>query len=190
MVRSLRMCVLALGGLLLTACGDDGDGENDAANCGATCPDGDDQGAKPGTNLLGANATTYSEANEASNADSPEATSYVLEAAEGLAIEGSVESGTPTADSFIFNSGSLGAAGKPGFPGVDIQVLAEHGAMLSTVSLTLDTVQEFGYSVLRGSGGFNNAALIQGQDYVLRVTPSEDLAGKAYTILVRGHTPE
>jgi hypothetical protein len=32
-----------------------------------------------------------------------------------------------------------------------------------------------------------NAALITGKDYVLRVSPSAALAGKSYTLEIRGH---
>ena len=54
------------------------------------------------------------------------------------------------------------------------------------MSLTLDTVQEFGYSSLLGNY-FKNAALITGKDYVVRVSPSSSLAGKNYTLEIRGH---
>jgi hypothetical protein len=138
---------------------------------------------------LGANPTTYAEASEAGNDSTAEATSYVLESEDGLGIEGSFESGTPSADSFLFNSGTLGTVGEPGFPGVDIRVVVDGVAVSDGVFLNLDTVQEFGYSALTG-GSFTNAALIQGKDYVLRMTPSAALAGKSYTIEVRGHTPD
>ena len=55
------------------------------------------------------------------------------------------------------------------------------------VSLSLDTVQEFGYSSLSGNNYFKNAALITGKDYVVRMTPAAALAGKSYTLEIRGH---
>ena len=140
------------------------------------------------TSLLGDAAAMYSEAQEASNGASMngEPTGYVLETEQGLGVAGSFESATPTPDSFIFNSGALGTPSKPGFPGVNIQVLVDGQALNGGVSLSLDSVQEFGYSSLSGNY-FKNAALISGKDYVLRVNPSATLAGKNYTLEIRGN---
>jgi hypothetical protein len=181
--------VLALGGLTLAGCGDgDGPGEEDCASAAGGCG-----GPSGSESFLGADAETYVEANEMANANTAmaESTGYVLESVGGLAVEGSFEPTSPGADSFLFNSGALGTLGEPGFPGVDIQVVID-GAALDTgegVSLSLDTVQEFGYSSLSGSY-FMNAALLRGKDYVLRVTPGVALAGKDYTIEIRGHSAE
>jgi hypothetical protein len=180
------MLVLALGGLTLAGCGDgdDAPGEEDCAAADADCG-----GPSASEGLLGAAAETYVEAQETANTTMAESTGYVLESAEGLAIEGSFEATAPGADSFVFNSGALGTLGEPGFPGVDIQVVADGAARDAGVFLSLDTVQEFGYSSLSGSY-FMNAALMSGKDYVLRVTPGAALAGKDYTIEIRGHSLE
>jgi hypothetical protein len=182
------MLVLALSGVALTACG--GGGENDncaASSCGQAGSGGSQSQA---TSLLGAGATSYAEAQETNNGSSAggESTNYVLETEHGIAVTGSFESASPTPDSFVFNSGAMGTAREPGFPGADIQVVID-GRALDTgagESLSLDTVQEFGYSSLSGAY-FKNAALITGKDYVLRVNPSAALAGKSYTLEIRGH---
>jgi hypothetical protein len=181
------MRALVLSGVLLSACGGDEAPEDDCAasdSCGS-------EGGSGSKSLLGDGASSYGEAHEATNGDSAaaEATQYVLETEQGIAIEASFESSSPTPDSFVFNSGALGSAGTPGFPGVDIQVLVGGKVLDSGVSLNLDSVQEFGYSSLLGNY-FMNAALIRGKDYVLRVTPSASVAGKDYTIEIRGHVAD
>jgi len=177
--------VLALSGLSLAACGD----ASDKCAADGSCAAAGSGGQHQPTSLLGDGAANHSEAQEPSNgSSSAESTGYVLETEHGLAVAGTFESASPTPDSFVFNSGTMGTAREPGFPGIDIQVLVE-GRPLSTgagVSLSLDTVQEFGYSSLSGSY-FKNAALITGKDYVLRVSPAASLAGKSYTLEIRGH---
>jgi hypothetical protein len=176
--------LLALSGLSLIACG----GEDKCAD--NHCAAAGSGGPQEPTSLLGDGATTYSEAQEPSNGSSAaESTGYALETEHGLAVAGTFESASPTPDSFVFNSGEMGTAREPGFPGVDIQVVID-GRPLSSgagVSLSLDTVQEFGYSSLSGNNYFKNAALITGKDYVLRMSPAASLAGKSYTLEIRGH---
>lgn len=175
---------LVLAAISLAACGD-GDPAPD-------CEGGDCGGPSGSESLLGDGATTHTEANEATNGSTAEATSYTLETQQGLAIEGSFEGTSPTPDHYVFNSGALGTAREPGFPGVDVQIMID-GKALDTgggVTLGLDTVKEFGYSSLLGSGYFMNAALISGEDYVLRLTPAASLAGKHYTVEIKGHTAE
>lgn len=189
------MLLLALGGGAALGCGADDTRDKCAAavscnHAGSSSPAGQAGSSGPqqrpsATSLLGQAAATYSEAQETDNgASKSEPTGYVLEAEHGIAVGGAFESGTPTPDSFVFNSGAMGTATKPGFPGVDIQVIVDGQA--AAVSLGLDSLQEFGYSSLSGSY-FKNAALISGKDYVLRVYPSAALAGKSYTLEIRGH---
>jgi hypothetical protein len=183
------MLVLVLSGVALTACG----GGSESDNCASSsCSQAGSGGSQPtgATSLLGAGATSYAEAQEVKNGSSggAELTGYVLETEHGIAVTGSFESASPTPDSFVFNSGAMGTAREPGFPGADIQVVID-GRVLDTgagESLGLDTVQEFGYSSLLGVY-FKNAALITGKDYVLRINPSAALAGKSYTLEIRGH---
>ena len=173
-----------LSSFALLACG----GESDTC-AQSECVAAGSGGTSRSKSLLGDGATSYSEAQESANGSSaPESTGYALEPARGLAISGSFESASPTPDSFVFNSGEMGTARTPGFPGVDIQVVIDGQAPSSGggVSLNLDTVQELGYSSLSG-GYFMNAALISGKDYVLRVSPAASLAGKSYTLELRGH---
>lgn len=184
---SKTMLVLALSGVPLFACGSDQSDVCAAISC-AQAGSGGSQGKA--TSLLGAGATSYAEAQETNNGSAAggEPTGYVLETEHGIAVTGTFESASPTPDSFVFNSGEMGTPRTPGFPGADIQVVID-GRALDTgagESLSLDTVQEFGYSSLLG-GYFMNAALITGKDYVLRVSPSAALAGKSYTLEIRGH---
>jgi hypothetical protein len=185
MGRHLRL-TLVLAALSPAACGD-GDPAPDCEASEASC--GDPSGSE---SLLGGGAATHDEANETANGGTAESTGYMLETQHGLAIEGSFEATSPTADHYAFNSGALGTAREPGFPGVDIQIVID-GEVLDTgggLTLGLDTVKEFGYSSLLGSGYFMNAALISGEDYVLRLTPAASLAGKRYTIEIMGHVAE
>lgn len=173
-----------LSSLALVACGGESDkcADSDCAAAGSGGP------RRP-KSLLGDDAMSYSEAQESANGSSaPESTGYTLEPSQGIAVAGSFESASPTPDSFVFNSGEMGTARTPGFPGVDIQVVIDGQALINGggVSLSLDTVQEFGYSSLSGNY-FMNAALITGKDYVLRVNPSASLAGKSYVLELRGH---
>ena len=179
-------CVVAMAWAMgAGACGDDSSSKPCESE---VCDDGD--GQQGSTSLLGSGAGNYTEADEAGNSATPEKTGYVLEVAQGLAIEGSFEKATATGDSFVFNSGELGTAGQPGFPGVDIQVVVDGEALDSGgVFLGLDSVKDFGYSSLSGNY-FMNAALIRGQDYVLTVTPSASLAGQQYTVEIRGHVAD
>jgi hypothetical protein len=184
MGRHLKL-VLALGAIALAACGD-GDSVEE-------CEDGDPSCDEPGSqSLLGAGAASYSEAQDTANGNAMggESTGYVLETERGLAITGSFESGSPTPDQYVFNSGTLGGAREPDFPGVDIRVVIDGKAAEAGMTLGLDTVQEFGYSSLLGSSYFMNAALMSGKDYVLRLSPAASLAGKSYTIEIRGHQAE
>jgi hypothetical protein len=179
------MHALALAGLSLAACGDDGDPSAECDSASESCGAGEQQGAT----LLGAGAGTYTEGSAATDASGSERTGYVFETEHGFAVEASFEAGASKADRFVFNSGALGTVGKPGFPGVDIQVVVDGEALEGGAFLSLDTVKDFGYSSLSGSY-FINAALISGQDYVLGVTPGAALAGKSYTIELRGHVAE
>jgi hypothetical protein len=184
MTTSRLIRVLALSSLSLIACG--GDDATDKCT-GSSCAAAGSGGGKQSTSLLGDGAMTYSEAQESSNGGSTaESTGYVLETEHGLAVSGSFESASPTPDTFMFNSGAMGTAREPGFPGVDIQVVVDGQALDTGVSLSLDSVQKFGYSSLLGSY-FKNAALITGKDYVLRVNPGASLAGKSYSLEIRGH---
>ncbi|HEY6881161.1 MAG TPA: hypothetical protein VI299_24210, partial [Polyangiales bacterium] len=130
-------------------------GCDDDTKCEGACDDAvQDGGSPPSGTLLGANAASYTESNEATNSSamSPEATSYTLETANGIAIHGSFEASNPTADRYRFNSGTLGEAGAPGFPGVDVLLVidgdrTQHNTPLL---LSLDTVAEKGYSALSG----------------------------------------
>jgi hypothetical protein len=180
-----RIGVLALSALSLIACGGDDKcgNNNDCAAAGSG-------GGRELTSILGAAPKSHSEGQEPSNGSSAaESTGYSLETADGLAVTGSFESASPTPDSFVFNSGEMGTAREPGFPGVDIQVVIDGRALSNGagVSLSLDTVQEFGYSSLSGNNYFKNAALITGKDYVVRMTPAAALAAKSYTLEIRGH---
>jgi len=175
------LLALTLGGLSTVSCA----GSDDAGACSAA--DGC-VAEQRGKSLLGAGAMAYSEAREADNTDTAEPTGYVLETEEGLGIEATFEGTSPTSDAFVWNSGEMGTAQKPGFPGVNIQVVVDGVPLDTGVSLSLDTMQEFGYSALTGAY-FKNAALISGKDYVLRVTPGPQLAGKSYTLEVRGNVP-
>jgi hypothetical protein len=180
------MLVLALSAVPLTACGSDGQSDNCAA---ISCAQAGSGGSQPqATSLLGAGALSYSEAQELNNGSAAggEPTGYVLETEQGIAVKGSFESASPTPDTFVFNSGEMGTPRTPGFPGADIQVVVDGRALDAGESLSLDTVQEFGYSSLLGAY-FKNAALITGKDYVVRVNPSATLAGKSYTLEIRGH---
>lgn len=181
------MLLLALSGLSLTACG----GGDDTDTCAAmSCGRAGSGSPRESTSLLGEGAMSYAEAQETSNGSSAggEPTGYTLEIDQGLAVMGSFESASPTSDTFAFNSGVMGTPRSPGFPGVDIQVVIDGRVMDfgEGESLSLDTVQDFGYSSLSGAY-FKNAALISGKDYVLRVNPSAALAGKQYKLEIRGH---
>lgn len=148
-------------------------------------------GIWPGSgSILGTSPASYSEADETNNGTgTPEDTDYVLEDDNGLAIEGMFESGTPTRDVYLFNSGAFGGASEPDFPGADIRVFVDGDEIEGSgagISLGLDTVQDTGYSSLSGSY-FINAALFSGRDYLLNITPGASVAGKPYVIEIRGH---
>ena len=183
MMTARLIWAFTLSSLTLLACGGESDkcADSDCAAAGSG-------GTQHETSLLRDGAMSYSEAQESANGSSaPESTGYTLEPARGLAVKGSFESASPTPDSFVFNSGDMGTARTPGFPGVDIQVVIDGQARSGAgVSLSLDTVQELGYSSLSGSY-FMNAALITGKDYVLRLNPAASLAGKSYVLELRGH---
>lgn len=185
MGRHLRL-TLALAAISMARCGDGvpaPDCQASAAGCGDPASS---------ESLLGDSASTYAESNETANGGTAESTGYMLEAQQGLAIEGRFETTSPTPDHYTFNSGALGTAREPGFPGVDIQIVIDGEALDAGdgLALGLDTVAEFGYSSLSGGGYFMNAALISGEDYVLRLTPAASLAGKQYTVEIRGHRAE
>ncbi len=194
MSRSGFMCVLSLA---LVACvGAVGCGSE---SCESARPDlcgggGEGGGGGPGTgSILGASPATYTEMNEANNGvDAAEATSYVLEDDNGLEITGSFESADPTDDTYVFNSGAFGGASEPDFPGANIRVFvdgAEVDGPGQGIGLSLDTVMYMGYSSLTGDY-FINAALFAGEDYELRITPNASVAGKPYTIEIRGKIEE
>ncbi len=175
-------------GLLLlcgVACGDDS--AEQGGDAGLLGRDGSAQS----DSVLGASPTQYSESMEAANSakKTPEATGYTLETENGIAIHGSFEASNPTADSYRFNSGALGTAGSPGFPGVNVLLVIDgvRTHLNTPLSLSLDTVVEHGYSSLTAGNYFNNASLIKGDDYVITVQPGT--AGKSYVLELRGKTP-
>lgn len=176
---------VALSCIWLAACTEDSfmpDCEGASPACGA------DELSK---SILTAGARAFQENNEGGNGSTPEATGYVLESSQGMAIAGRFEAEDPTPDGFIFDSATFGRTQQPGFPGADIQLVVD-GQALDTgegASLSLDTIEEYGYSSLTGAY-FRNAALMSGKQYVVRITPSAALAGKAYTLEIRGHVAE
>lgn len=182
--RMRRLSVTLALAMMGAGCGgDDASCDSASGTCGGT-----DAGGSA-SSLLGAGASSYTEAHEATNgtASMAESTSYVLESEQGIAIHGSWEATAPTDDVYRFNAGALGTASKPGFPGVDVQLVVDGKVVRvnTPLLLSLDTVVEKGYSSLSGGSYFTNAALIKGEDYVLKLAPQAP--GKSYTLEIRGH---
>lgn len=190
MVRIVVSAMMSLSLATLAACGGDSttscQGDCDAGGLPSTSP----QVSSGASSLLGTNPTSYSETQEVSNssASMAESTGYTLEGTEGLAIRGAFESSGASSDAYRFSSGTFGTASTPGFPGVDIQLVIDGQPMRDSGHLImfLDTVVKTGYSSLSG-GYFTNAALIQGKEYVLTLSPVAP--GKSYTLEIRGHKP-
>lgn len=191
MSRSSCLCVLLM--LSLASVGAGCASESCETSHPDLCGGGGAGGSGPGSgSILGVSPASYAEMNEATNVDTPEGTSYVLEDANGLEIAGTFESGAPTGDVYIFNSGTFGGVGEPDFPGADVRVFVDGEEVDGPgqgIGLGLDTVQYMGYSGLTGDY-FINAALFADEDYELRITPNAGLAGKPYTIEIRGHVEE
>lgn len=179
----MRVLLVSIG-LLGVACGSDDSCESSDPDL---CGGGAGTGGFGNASILGANAASYDEIAETTNGDrdTPELSGYTLEAAEGIALHGTFEATAPTSDTFQFNSGTFGGATAPDFPGALIQVLIDGRVLDAGISLSLDTVNDHGYSSLRGSY-FNNAALFSDDDYLLSITPGATVAGKSYTIELRG----
>lgn len=181
-VLRVLLCVVTL----TVSCGDSE--ECSGESCGNAAPDAGGSAPLTGS-LLSAAASSYSEAEEASNgsASGAETTSYTLETENGLAIHGSFEANAATPDVYRFHSGAQGALGTPGFPGVDVQLVVDGRPLRDNtpLSLVLDTVVERGFSSLSGGTYFSNAALLRGQEYVITVAPFAP--GKRYTLELRGH---
>jgi hypothetical protein len=175
-MKRLQVCVMIA---CCLGCGDDA-GPSDESHDGGSGP-------KSGS-ILSANAATYTESSEATNgtAKTAEATGYTLETANGLAIHGSIEASNATDDWYRFNAGALGTAGSPGFPGLDVRLVIDGDRSERNVplQLSLDTVAEKGYSSLSAGNYFINAALIKGEDYVIKVSGTP---GKDYVLELRGH---
>ena len=179
----LRLSV-AIACVLASSCGDESSGGTSDGGGGG----GGGGGPEPVT-LLGSNPTVYVEQMEASNgsAQGAESTMYTLEADQGLRIEGGFEASSPTSDSYRFASGGFGAVGKPGFPGVDVQLVVDGEPIRDNAPLllSLDTVAERGYSSLRAGGYFTNAALIRGDEYIITIAPTAP--GARYALEIRAH---
>jgi hypothetical protein len=190
-MKRLQVCALLLCGV---GCDDDttkcdAPACEDSSDDGGTSQPRQDASASGG---LGAGATQYTEASEASNSakTTPESLNYTLESTNGIAIRGTFESSNPTADSYRFNSGRLGGAtGTPGFPGIDALLVidGDRTQRNTPLLLSLDTFVEKGYSAVSGGNYFANAALITGLDYVITVAAGP--AGKSYVLELRGKTP-
>lgn len=180
MMRAFGL-VVVLCGAPLFGCGSDDCESMDPDLCGG----GSGAGGSGSSSYLGPNAATFDEIDEA--ATMAELTGYVLDGEQGIALRGSFESSDPTRDSYQFNSGTFGGATSPDFPGALIQVVIDGEVLNGGISLRLDTVIDHGYSSLTGSY-FMNAALFSDEDYVLTIVPSTVVAGKDYTIELRGKT--
>lgn len=158
------------------------------------CGGGGSGGGTGGGSILGPSPMSFSEANDPDNGDDATAddTGYTLEDVNGLEISGDFEAGTPTRDTYLLNTGAIGGATEPDFPGMDVRVFVDGDEIDGGgqgVSLSLDTVAEHGYSSLSGNY-FINAAVFADEDYLLSITGSAAVAGKSYTIEVRGHVEE
>lgn len=145
-----------------------------------------DDAAEPSNSndhIVGANATQFSEANEAGNntKETAESTAYLLNS-NGIVISGSFEASSPTTDNYKFNTAT--------FSRVDVQVFVEGATETEEAhktTITLDSFTNDGLSSLMGSGYFIRGGLTAGNDFVISIfTLNSAAAGKSYKIEMKG----
>jgi hypothetical protein len=163
--------------LAATACGDAD------TSCEASDPSCGGGGAGTGSQL-GEEAADYAEVNEATNAEMPEVTGYVLDEA-GIRISGRFEADDPTPDQYQFNSGTFGGAIAGEVPGLWAQVLVDDEKVESGAFLSLEPLEEDGSPVV--GAAFDTAPLVRNRDYVITLSP--EFGGKDYVIELRGGSP-
>jgi hypothetical protein len=127
-------------------------------------------------------AASYSEASEAGNGNAAgsEVTGYTLDD-KGLIISAAFEAGSPTVDTFRFNTG--------GYSRIHVQTYVNGVKQVEAnfvVSLRMQSFIDDGYSALLGSGYFINASLSSSGDFLIGVFPAAGAAGLSYTVQLVG----
>ncbi len=139
----------------------------------------------PDPGILGSTHATYVEAAEATNSakSGAEHTGYALDA-NGLAIEGSFEASGTTEDHYVFGSGP--------YRTMDVVVIVDGRRLNATgdgLSCVYDAVANDGYSFMDGCWSINMwAGASSNTDFYLSLYPDAALAGKAYTVELKGNS--